>query len=51
MPKKRFTPHYSKPASTVHPSLNSNASASTSASQSTFLRNNPIVPRHPSMDY
>ncbi|KAF7910392.1 uncharacterized protein EAE98_012079 [Botrytis deweyae] len=33
MPKKRFTPQYSKPASTVHPSLNSNASASTSASQ------------------
>ncbi|TGO37479.1 hypothetical protein BHYA_0096g00180 [Botrytis hyacinthi] len=33
MPKKRFTPQFSKPASTVHPSLNSNASASTSASQ------------------
>ncbi|KAM0125134.1 hypothetical protein ACHAO1_010751 [Botrytis cinerea] len=33
MPKKRFKPHYSKPASTVHPSLNSNASASTAASQ------------------
>ncbi|KAF7945047.1 hypothetical protein EAE96_009830 [Botrytis aclada] len=33
MPKKRFTSQYSKPASTVHPSLNSNASASTSASQ------------------
>ncbi|CAD6453351.1 d473db66-644a-4620-8785-9578d1b0ecd2 [Sclerotinia trifoliorum] len=33
MPKKRFTSQYSKPASTVHPSLNSNASASASASQ------------------
>ncbi|KAB8292458.1 hypothetical protein EYC80_008177 [Monilinia laxa] len=33
MPKKRFTSQYSKPASTVHPSLNSNATASASASQ------------------
>ncbi|KAL2061593.1 hypothetical protein VTL71DRAFT_6970 [Oculimacula yallundae] len=28
MPKKRFTSQYSKPPSTVHPSLNSNASSS-----------------------
>ncbi|ESZ93466.1 hypothetical protein SBOR_6144 [Sclerotinia borealis F-4128] len=33
MPKKRFTSHYSKPASTVHPSLNSSASSSASTSQ------------------
>ncbi|QSZ32583.1 hypothetical protein DSL72_002161 [Monilinia vaccinii-corymbosi] len=33
MPKKRFTSQYSKPASTVHPSLSSNASASASALQ------------------
>ncbi|KAA8564298.1 hypothetical protein EYC84_011242 [Monilinia fructicola] len=40
MPKKRFTSQYSKPASTVHPSLNSNATASASASQN---KNAPSV--------
>ena len=32
MPKKRFTPQYSKPQSTVHPSLQSPATASSTSS-------------------
>jgi hypothetical protein len=46
MPKKRFTSQYSKPQSTVHPSLSSSSAANSASSSSSRNYLPHLAPRH-----